>query len=104
MQIRATHSTHPRIDDIWGDALRPTAGSRGRPASTSSAWRRSRHGRALGGFGLRALLATAARWTSRVKDGRIVGVRGRAEDRVNRGRLGPEGPATAGRPTIARTG
>src|SRR6059058_6036633 len=27
-----------------------------------------------------------------VKDGRIVGVRGRAEDRVNRGRLGPTGP------------
>src|SRR5690348_3865322 len=26
-----------------------------------------------------------------VKDGRIVGVRGRAEDRVNRGRLGPKG-------------
>ena len=26
-----------------------------------------------------------------VKDGRIVGVRGRAADRVNRGRLGPKG-------------
>src|ERR687883_2105128 len=26
-----------------------------------------------------------------VKDGRIVGVRGRAQDRVNRGRLGPKG-------------
>src|SRR5947209_13682224 len=26
-----------------------------------------------------------------VKEGRIVGVRGRAEDRVNRGRLGPKG-------------
>ena len=26
-----------------------------------------------------------------VKDGKIVGVRGRAEDRVNRGRLGPKG-------------
>lgn len=26
-----------------------------------------------------------------VRDGRMVGVRGRAEDRVNRGRLGPKG-------------
>ena len=26
-----------------------------------------------------------------VKDGRIVGVRGRAQDRVNKGRLGPKG-------------
>src|SRR3954468_15671978 len=26
-----------------------------------------------------------------VKDGRMVGVRGRADDRVNRGRLGPKG-------------
>ena len=26
-----------------------------------------------------------------VKDGRMVGVRGRAEDRVNHGRLGPKG-------------
>jgi len=26
-----------------------------------------------------------------VKDGRMVGVRGRAEDRINRGRLGPKG-------------
>ena len=31
-----------------------------------------------------------------VKDGRIVGVRGRAADRVNRGRLGPEGAARLG--------
>src|SRR3982751_4770325 len=27
-----------------------------------------------------------------VKDGRIIGVRGRAADRVNHGRLGPKGP------------
>lgn len=26
-----------------------------------------------------------------VKDGRMVGIRGRAEDRINRGRLGPKG-------------
>lgn len=26
-----------------------------------------------------------------VKDGRVVGVRGRATDRVNKGRLGPKG-------------
>jgi ferredoxin-nitrate reductase len=48
-----------------------------------------------------------------VKDGRIVGVRGRAEDRVNRGRLGPKGlygwqannsPDRLVRPLIRRDG
>jgi anaerobic selenocysteine-containing dehydrogenase len=48
-----------------------------------------------------------------VKDGRIVGVRGRAEDRVNRGRLGPKGlygwqannsPERLSRPLIRRDG
>jgi ferredoxin-nitrate reductase len=48
-----------------------------------------------------------------VKDGRIVGVRGRAEDRVNRGRLGPKGlygwqannaPDRLTRPLIRRDG
>ena len=37
-----------------------------------------------------------------VKDGRIVGVRGRAEDVVNRGRLGPKGLHGWG-PTTAPT-
>jgi hypothetical protein len=36
-------------------------------------------------------------------DGRIVGVRGRAEDRVNRGRLGPR-ICTGGRRTAPPTG
>jgi ferredoxin-nitrate reductase len=39
-----------------------------------------------------------------VSGNRIVGVRGRAVDRVNLGRLGPKGLSTAGRRTIARTG
>jgi hypothetical protein len=37
-----------------------------------------------------------------VKDDRIVGVRGRAVDRVNRGRLGPR-TSSAGRPTTPPT-
>jgi anaerobic selenocysteine-containing dehydrogenase len=36
-----------------------------------------------------------------VKDGKMVGVRGRANDRVNHGRLGPKG-LLAGRPTTPR--
>ena len=48
-----------------------------------------------------------------VKDGQIVGVRGRKTDRVNRGRLGPKGlhgwaanrsPARLTRPLIRRDG
>jgi anaerobic selenocysteine-containing dehydrogenase len=48
-----------------------------------------------------------------VKDGRIVGVRGRAEDRINRGRLGPKGlygwqannsPDRLTRPLVRRDG
>src|SRR3954453_23885209 len=48
-----------------------------------------------------------------VKDGRIVGVRGRVEDRVNRGRLGPkdlfgwqanESPDRLTRPLVRRDG
>jgi anaerobic selenocysteine-containing dehydrogenase len=48
-----------------------------------------------------------------IKDGRIVGVRGRAEDRVNRGRLGPKGlygwqannsPDRLTRPLVRRDG
>ena len=39
-----------------------------------------------------------------VKDGRIVGVRGRAVDRVNHGRLGPEGPVRLAGQRLARTG
>ena len=39
-----------------------------------------------------------------VKDGRIVGVRGRADDRVNHGRLGPEGPARLAGEPLRRTG
>ena len=48
-----------------------------------------------------------------VKDGRIVGVRGRADDRVNRGRLGPKGlhgweanhqPDRLTRPLVRRDG
>ncbi|MGW4947402.1 hypothetical protein ACWEOZ_38115 [Actinoplanes sp. NPDC004185] len=38
-----------------------------------------------------------------VKDGRIAGVRGRAVDRINHGRLDPR-TCTAGRPTTAPTG
>src|SRR2546423_8926978 len=48
-----------------------------------------------------------------VKEGRMVGVRGRAEDRVNRGRLGPKGlfgwqannsPDRLTRPLVRRNG
>lgn len=37
-----------------------------------------------------------------VKDGRMVGIRGRASDVVNHGRLGPKGPTAAphGRPPL----
>ena len=39
-----------------------------------------------------------------VKDGRIVGVRGRADDRVNHGRLGPKGLYGGRRGRRRRTG
>lgn len=38
-----------------------------------------------------------------VRDGRIVGVRGRAADRVNRGRSSARRTSSAGRPTPPRT-
>ena len=92
MQIRATHSTHPRIDDIWGERT-PTDGRQPWPARVDEFLTP----------GVEA--ATVERWVGSacvlcsngcgldiaVKDGRMVGVRGRADDRVNAGRLGPKG-------------
>ena len=44
----------------------------------------------MGAVGVDPALQRRRAWTSPCKDGRIVGVRGRAEDRVNHGRLGPK--------------
>lgn len=38
-----------------------------------------------------------------VKNGRVVGVRGRATDRVNHGRLGPKGLHGVSKPSLFRT-
>jgi ferredoxin-nitrate reductase len=92
MQIRATHSTHPRIDDIWGERT-PIDGRQPWPARVDE----------FLAPGVEA--ATVERWVGSacvlcsngcgldiaVKDGLMVGVRGRAGDRVNAGRLGPKG-------------
>ncbi len=92
MQIRAIHSTHPRIDDIWGERT-PINGRQSWPARVDEFLTP----------GVEA--ATVDRWVASacvlcsngcgldigVKDGRMVGVRGRAGDRVNAGRLGPKG-------------
>src|SRR5256885_2014433 len=77
--------TRDSIADVWGDRT-PYAGDW--PARVDE-----------------RLLAEPERWVQSccvlcsngcaldvgVRDGRIVGVRGRADDRVNRGRLGPKG-------------
>ena len=74
----------------------PTEGppvARGRCASTRSSSRASRgRRRALGADAPRSCTPTATASTSPSRTGAIVGVRGRAADRVNHGRLGPEGP------------
>ena len=83
MAERATHS----ITDIWGPRTPYHGEGHGRPGSTSATteepdrWVQSCCVLCSNGCGL----------DIGVKDGRIVGVRGRAVDRVNRGRLGPKG-------------
>ncbi|MET8003074.1 molybdopterin oxidoreductase family protein [Nonomuraea glycinis] len=81
-----------RITDIWGDRTPHTAGSTwpvrvdqfladGMTEGDVQKWVRSACLLCSNGCGLEIA----------VTDGRIVGVRGRAEDRVNHGRLGPKG-------------
>ena len=78
--------TRNSIDDIWGPRTPHASGSW--PVRVDE--RTRRRGRALGALGLR-LCSTGCGMDVGVAGGRIVGVRGRADDRVNRGRLGPKG-------------
>ncbi|MFL6043305.1 MAG: molybdopterin oxidoreductase family protein [Gaiellales bacterium] len=101
-----------RIDDIWGDRTPFGVGSAWPervdahivvPVDDVESWRRSACVLCSNGCGLELA----------VKDGRMVGVRGRADDRVNHGRLGPKGlygwqannsPDRLKRPLIRRGG
>ena len=92
MASTASSQSHPRIDDIWGER---TPHARGTP------WPERTDLHLEGGIET----GDVDRWVSSacllcsngcgcdiaVKDGRMVGVRGRATDRVNHGRLGPKG-------------
>ena len=66
--------------ETWPRAGRHLPGRRARPRTTSTAGCSRR----------RSCTPTATALDIAVKDGRIVGVRGRAVDRVNHGRLGPK--------------
>src|SRR4051812_4853594 len=75
----------PRIDDVWG-ARTPHGGDwpirhDERTVDTPDHWVQSAC----------VLCSTGCALDIGVKDGRIVGVRGRDVDRVNKGRLGPKG-------------
>ena len=90
--LPSTERDADRIADPWG-ARTPYGGRR----AVARARRHAPGGRAssrttstAGCSRRRSCTPTATRWTSRCKDGRIVGVRGRAGDRVNHGRLGPK--------------
>ncbi len=106
---RAAHETRDSIADVWGPR-RPYAGEGKWPErvdervlETPDAWVQSCCVLCSHGCGV----------DIGVKDGRIVGVRGRAVDRVNKGRLGPKGlhgwvannsPDRLKRPLIRRHG
>src|SRR4051794_15437432 len=92
MQIRAEEVGHPRIADIWGErtpfdrtASWPSRGDTylqpGVAENDVDRWVHSACVLCSNGCGLDIA----------VKDGRMVGVRGREHDRVNAGRLGPKG-------------
>jgi ferredoxin-nitrate reductase len=79
-----------RVTNVWGDRTPYGAGSKWPervdahlvvPEDEVESWHTSACVLCSNGCGLEIA----------VKDGRIVGVRGRAEDRVNHGRLGPKG-------------
>jgi ferredoxin-nitrate reductase len=79
------HSTRNSIEDIWGERT-PHTGEwpvrvDERTLEAPDRWVQSAC----------VLCSTGCGLDIGVKDGRIVGVRGRAVDRVNRGRLGPKG-------------
>ena len=91
MQIRAAEIGHPRIADVWGDRS-PFATAEPWPARVdaylqpgvaSSDVDRWVHSACV-------LCTNGDALDIAVKDGRIVGVRGREHDRVNHGRLGPK--------------
>jgi anaerobic selenocysteine-containing dehydrogenase len=86
------HHLNPRTEDIWGDRTPYAAGESwpgrvdveldaGVTADEVDRWVPSACLLCSNGCGLEIA----------VKDGSMVGVRGRADDRVNHGRLGPKG-------------
>ena len=86
---RAATTTRDAIRDVWG-ARTPHAGDPATP------WPARRDERVLEPpdrwvHSVCVLCSTGCALDIGVRDGRIVGVRGREEDRVNRGRLGPKG-------------
>ena len=95
-----------RIADPWGERT-PYGAGESWPVRVDTQLadgrRRSRRG-ALGAVGVASCTPTATAIDIAVKDGRIVGVRGRASDRVNHGRLGPEGPLRLAGQRTGRTG
>src|SRR4051794_21300852 len=88
-ETAATPVTRDAISDVWGPRT-PHAGSAAIPwpvrvdqrlTDEPDHWVHS----------VCVLCSTGCGMDVAVKDGRMVGVRGRAEDRVNHGRLGPKG-------------
>src|SRR4029453_13102989 len=92
MQIRAARSMHPRIDDIWGQRT-PIDGEERWPPRVDQFLVPGVEATSLAqGVGSACVLCSnGCGLDIAVKDGRMVGVRGRADDRVNAGRLGPKG-------------
>ena len=79
-----------RIAEPWG-ARTPYARGEAWPLRSTRSSRTAGRGRGALGAAASILHSNGDALDIAVKDGRIVGVRGRAVDRVNRGRLGPEG-------------
>ncbi len=111
----AAHATRDSVKDIWGPRT-PFSGDPGNPAIRAWPERIDEQ-----------VIASPDRWVQSacvlcsngcaldigVKDGRMVGVRGRGADHVNRGRLGPKGlngwmanlaPDRLTRPLVRRDG
>ena len=81
-----------RIADIWGARTPHARGTSGPRGSTSTSRRGSTRRTSTAGCSRACVLCSnGCGCDIAVKDGRMVGVRGRATDVVNHGRLGPKG-------------
>jgi ferredoxin-nitrate reductase len=89
-------ATRDSIGDVWGDR----SGHRGEAHWPARLDQRTSEEPERWVQSACVLCSTGCGLDIGVKDGRIVGVRGRVEDRVNRGRLGRKA-FTAGRPITA---